>query len=89
MNFNPSILVLQILRIEQRPSHLLAALIVMPLLVLTSATCATAMLLHIGSTTPRVGQQGTTVEMTIQGMCIKDAQEIVFYHPGIKAVHIE
>lgn len=89
MNFNPLILVLQILRIEQRPSHLLAALIVMPLLVLTSATCATAMLLHIGSTTPRVGQQGTTVEMTIQGMCIKDAQEIVFYHPGIKAVHIE
>lgn len=47
------------------------------------------MLLHVGKVSPRVAQRGTTVEVTIQGMCIKDAQEIIFYRPGIKAISIE
>ncbi len=55
----------------------------------TTAADAGAMLLHIGSTTPRVGQQGTTVEVTIRGICLKDPQEVIFYRRGIKAVRIE
>ena len=54
-----------------------------------TAAHAGAMLLHIGSTTPRVAQRGTTVDVTIQGMCLKEAREIVFFRPGIRAVSIE
>ena len=50
---------------------------------------AGAMLLHIGSVTPRVAQRGTTVEVVIQGICINDPREIIFYRPGIKAISIE
>lgn len=68
-------------------------LLVLPLLLLTSpllsSASAGAMLLHLGSTQPRVAQRGTTVDVTIQGMCIKDAREVVFFKPGIRAVSIE
>ena len=69
----------------QYSSSLLALL----LLIHTSTAQAGAMLLHIGSTTPRVAQRGTTVEVTIQGMCLKEAKEFVFFRPGIRATHIE
>ncbi len=49
---------------------------------------AGAMLLHIGATAPRVAQRGTTVDVTIQGICLKDAQEVIFFKPGIRAVSI-
>ena len=55
----------------------------------SNAVHAGAMLLHIGSTTPRVGQRGTTVEVTVRGICLKDPQEVIFYRRGIKAVRIE
>jgi len=48
-----------------------------------------AMLLHIGATTPRVVPRGATTEITIQGICLKEAQEIIFYKPGIRVVSIE
>jgi hypothetical protein len=48
-----------------------------------------AMLLHVGATTPRVAQRGTTVEVTIQGICLKGAREVCFYKPGIRAIAIE
>lgn len=48
-----------------------------------------AMLLHVETISPRIGQRGTTVEVIIQGVCLKDAREIVFYRPGIRAVSIE
>ncbi len=48
-----------------------------------------AMLTHIESVAPRIGQRGTTVEVTIQGICLKDPREIVFYRPGIRAVGFE
>ena len=38
---------------------------------------------------PRIGQRGTTVEVTISGSYLLDAQEIVFYRPGIRVVSIE
>ena len=36
-----------------------------------------------------MAQRGTTVEVTVQGMCLKDAREVVFYKPGIRAINIE
>lgn len=48
-----------------------------------------AMLLHVGATTPRVAQRGTTVDVTIQGICLKGAREVCFYKPGIRVIAIE
>jgi hypothetical protein len=43
----------------------------------------------IDSVRPRIGQRGKTVEVTINGSYLLDAQEIVFYRPGIRVVSIE
>ena len=73
-------------RVSPTP-HLLVSL---SLFLLHASTAhAGAMLLHIGTTTPRVAQRGTTIEVTIQGMCLKEAKEIVFFRPGIRATGIE
>ncbi len=58
-------------------------------LLLPQSVFAGSMLLHIGTTTPRVAQRGTTVEVTIQGICIKDAREVIFFRTGIRAVTIQ
>lgn len=39
--------------------------------------------------TPRSGQRGTTVEVTMEGMHLRDARQVLFYRPGIKAVEFE
>ena len=44
---------------------------------------------HIERTLPRVGQRGTTVEVTIQGAVIEKPREIIFFRPGIQAVGFE
>ncbi len=43
----------------------------------------------IDSVRPRVGQRGTTVEVTVSGSYLRGAQEISFYRPGIRVVSIE
>lgn len=48
-----------------------------------------AMLKHIERVTPRIGQRGTTVEVSIQGAHLDDPKEIIFDRPGIRAVSIE
>lgn len=59
------------------------------LIVFGQSAAGGAMLLHIGSTQPRVAQRGTTVEVVIQGMSLKTARQIIFYKPGIQAISIE
>ena len=39
--------------------------------------------------TPRSGQRGKKVTVIMQGMSIRDAREVLFYRPGIKAVAFE
>lgn len=67
----------------------IALLFFVSLLTICDSAAGGAMLLHIGSTQPRVGQRGTTVDVTIQGISLKTAQEIIFYKPGIRAINIQ
>jgi len=39
--------------------------------------------------TPRSGQRGTRVAIVMQGLNIRDAREVLFYRPGIRAVAFE
>lgn len=50
---------------------------------------ARAMVHHIECVLPRAGQRGTTVEVAIQGIYLKDVREVVFFRPGIEAVSFE
>ena len=50
---------------------------------------AQGLLKHIERVSPRIGQQGTTVEVTIQGTWLKDPREVIFSQPGIKAEGLE
>jgi hypothetical protein len=43
----------------------------------------------IDSVRPRMGQRGTTVEVTINGDYLRGAEEIAFYRPGIRVLSIE
>jgi len=45
--------------------------------------------MHIEAVSPRIGQRGTTVDVTIQGAFLKGAREIVFYGPGIRGIDIK
>lgn len=44
---------------------------------------------HIEAVWPRCGTRGTTVEVTIHGVSLKQPREIIFYRPGIRAIDFE
>ena len=44
---------------------------------------------HIESVQPRAGQQGTTVDMTIDGLALQDVKQVIFYRPGIEAIEFQ
>jgi hypothetical protein len=56
--------------------------------VLACASPAHALKL-VESVTPRIGQRGTTVEVSLRGMALADPREVIFDEPGIRAVAIE
>ena len=75
--------------IHSLPKFVATLLLALSLVSLVaSPVAAGAMLLHIGATTPRVAQRGTTAEVTIRGICLEEAREVIFYKPGIHAVSI-
>ena len=53
-----------------------------------SAVVAGPMTYHITAVSPRVGQRGTTVEVTMSGHCLENPQEVAFYKPGIRAIDL-
>ncbi len=55
---------------------------------LLAAPATAFAVMHIEAVSPRIGQQGTTVEVTIQGAFLKGAREVIFYRPGIRATKI-
>jgi hypothetical protein len=58
-------------------------------LFLATATIATATQPRLTSTTPSCGQCGTELELRLNGSRLDDAQEIVFYDPGIEVLKME
>src|SRR5437764_1054277 len=63
------------------------AIIFFPLLAF--ATLAQANSPKFNSTTPSGGQRGTDLELRCNGARLEDAQEIVFYAPGIEVLKLE
>ncbi|MCE9604340.1 MAG: serine protease [Planctomycetia bacterium] len=72
------------LRIRSIGTVLFAALVVG-----VGSASAGPMVHHIESVLPRAGQRGTTVDVVIQGIYLKDVREVIFFRPGIEAVSIE
>src|SRR5690242_672048 len=56
---------------------------------MTSAFSAHAASPSLGSITPYGAQRGTEVEVTFNGARLADAQEILFYSPGITVTGLE
>ena len=44
---------------------------------------------NIEAVRPRIGQRGTTVEVSIQGISLANPRDIVFFRPGIRAVDFQ
>lgn len=63
--------------------------LVLAALFLATTSQAGPMVHHIEFVTPRAGERGKTVDVTIEGAYIKDAREILFYRPGIKCIDIQ
>jgi hypothetical protein len=57
--------------------------------LLASQAVAGSMQKDVELVRPRIGQRGTTVEVTIQGMFLTNPRDLVFYKPGIRAVKVE
>ena len=58
-------------------------------LVLVVSSAALGASPRTRSIRPAGGQRGTEVEVTISGRRLGDAQEVLFYHPGITATNIK
>ena len=58
-------------------------------LALTLATLAQATSPKFNSTTPSGGQRGTDLDLRFNGQRLEDAQEIVFYSPGIEVLKLD
>ena len=58
-------------------------------LSLLPLVCSAARQKNIESVTPRVGQQGTTVEVLLMGLSISDPREIIFETPGITVIELK
>jgi hypothetical protein len=63
--------------------------VIFTLFTLALPLSAGAMLKHLERVTPRIGQRGTTVEITLQGAHLDDPKEILFDRPGIRAIDIQ
>ncbi len=58
-------------------------------LMVASATEARAASPSLGAVRPVGGQRGTEVVVDLTGARLKDAQEVLFYQPGVRAVKLE
>jgi len=65
------------------------ALVVMVTLLMGTGNGHASQKRNIEVLTPRSGQRGTRVVVTMQGLNIRDAREVLFYRPGIRAVSLE
>ncbi len=54
-------------------------------ILLSSRAAGDRQVKNVEGVSPRIGQRGTTVEVTIVGVSIHDPREIIFFKPGIRA----
>src|SRR5207302_2493027 len=57
--------------------------------LLSCSTTSQAASPSLGGTSPRGAQRGTEVEVVLSGGQLDDAQEILFYEPGIEVAKFE
>lgn len=65
------------------------SLMTLAILALVVPSVATASSPSLGGLAPRGGQRGTDIEVVFNGARLEDAQEILFYEPGISVVKLE
>lgn len=65
-----------------------AALVAAALTQVADIATAGKMIHNIEAVRPRIGQRGTTVDVTIRGVSLDDAREVILYRPGIRVVTI-
>ena len=56
---------------------------------LTTSSAFAGMVKNIEAVRPRIGQRGTTVDVSIQGISLADPRQVIFFRPGIKAIDIQ
>lgn len=59
------------------------------ILIIPLQVAAGAMTKNIEAVRPRIGQCGTNVEVSIQGVSLGNPREIIFFSPGIRAVNLQ
>lgn len=69
--------------------HILCQALGLVLLLLGGPMTAPAMSPLLASTTPLGGQRGTELELTLRGERLADAQQIIWYSPGIQVLGIQ
>jgi hypothetical protein len=62
--------------------------LLIPAFVLFSASISFAATPNLGAIRPAGGQRGTEIELSLSGARIGDAQEILYYQPGISTVSL-
>lgn len=67
-------------------SALSLSLMVVFLLAASVSSASAQLLKHIERVIPRIGQRGTTIEVTIQGTWLREIREVMFSTPGIRVV---
>ncbi len=71
------------------PHRTTSAIAVVLLVLLTTSPVSAGMVKNIEAVRPRVGQRGTTVDVSIQGISLADPRQVIFFRPGIKAIDIQ
>lgn len=68
---------------------LIASMVVLLFALFSGSAFGGAMTKNIEAVRPRIGQRGTTVDVSIQGISLSNPRQIIFFRPGIKAVDIQ
>lgn len=81
--------VAEVLRVQQNRNLMTPVAVILLLILLPASSAFAGMVKNIEAVRPRIGQRGTTVEVSIQGISLTDPRQVIFFRPGIKAIDIQ